>query len=104
MPSSRFPILHGTLDMLILQILSGARLRHCPTARAGFEGCCANQPGLALSCSPPPGTEGLADGGVEAIGNRTRSEVLLSDTFRTKAAQSREGKLGSAYRSGPVGF
>ena len=68
MPSSRFPIPQGTLDMLILQILSlepahgyGIAQRLEQISRDRRPG----QPGLALSGAPPAGAEGLAEGRVE---------------------------------------
>jgi DNA-binding PadR family transcriptional regulator len=60
MPSPRFPIPQGTLDMLILQILSLE-----PAHGYGIA-----QRRLALSSPPPPGTEGLAARRMETVGDR----------------------------------
>ena len=91
MPSSRFPIPQGTLDMLILQILSlgaGARLRHRAAAGADLEIGGSGESGLALSGAAPAGTEGLAEGRVEAIGDGTRGQVYaLTSSGRKQLAR-----------------
>ncbi len=104
MPSSRFPIPQGTLDMLILQILSlepahgygiAQRLEQISNVRR------SGQPGLSLSGPSPAGTEGVAEGRVEAIGNRTRGQVLFLDALRTQSS-SRVEKDSWARLAGAV--
>jgi hypothetical protein len=89
MSSSRFPIPQGTLDMLILQILSlepahgyGIAQRLGQISKSVVQ---VNQ-GSLLSSAPPAGTERLAGSRLEAIGNWTRSQILFIDTLRAKAA------------------
>ena len=107
MPSPRFPIPQGTLDMLILQILSlepahgyGVSQRLEQISRSVVQ---VNQGSLY------PALHRLEQKGW------LKSEWKQSETGReakfysmtpsgTNAAQSREGKLGPADGSGPVGF
>src|SRR5882724_2754274 len=69
---------------------TGARLRHRAAAGADFTIRRSSQPGLSLSSTPQIGTEEVAEGRVEAIGNRARGQVLLLDEFRTKTARRPE--------------
>ena len=89
MPSSRFPIPQGTLDMLILQIVSlepahgyGIALRLEQISRSVVQ---VNQ-GSLYPAPTPAGTKRMAQGQMEAIGDRKGSQVLFVDGFRTTAA------------------
>jgi hypothetical protein len=88
MSSSRFPIPQGTLDMLILQVLS-LEPAHGYGIAQRLEQISKSvvQVNRDLCIRPSPaGAEGLAESRVEAIGNGTRGQVLFVDTVRTKAA------------------
>ena len=107
MPSPRFPIPQGTLDMLILQVLSlepahgyGIAQRLEQISRSVVQ---VNQGSLYPALHRLE-QKGMVAGRVEAIGNRARGQVLLLDPFRTKATRRRERQLGAAYGSGPVDF
>jgi hypothetical protein len=93
MPSPRFPIPQGTLDMLILQILSlepahgyGIAQRLEQISQSVVQ---VNQ-GSLYPRPPQTRTEAMAESRVEAIGNRARGQVLFFDIFRSKTAQDRE--------------
>ena len=105
MPSSRFPIPQGTLDMLILQILSlepahgygiAQRLEQISQIRR------SGQSGIALSRASQTGAEGMAQSRVEAIGNRARGQVLFPDARRTQAARNRRKTAGTGSRQRSV--
>src|SRR5205823_4689769 len=83
---------------------TGARLWYRAAAGADFALRRSSQPGLSLPRTPQIGAEAMAEGRVEAIGDRTRGQVLLLDEFRTQTARPRERKLGAAVGSGPVDF
>ena len=107
MPSPRFPIPQGTLDMLILQILSlepahgyGIAQRLEQISRSVVQ---VNQGSLYPALHRLE-QKGVAAGRMEAIGNGAGSQVLLLDSFRTKAARRRKRQLGAAGGSGPTDF
>ena len=93
MPSPRFPIPQGTLDMLILQILSlepahgyGIAQRLEQISQSVVQ---VNQGSLYPALHRLEQKRWLR-GRVEAIGNGARGQVLLLDEFRTKTARRRE--------------
>ena len=93
MPSARFPIPQGTLDMLILQILSlepahgyGIAQRLEQISQSVVQ---VNQGSLYPALHRLEQKE-VAEGRVEAIGNRARGQVLLLDAFRAKTARRGE--------------
>ena len=87
MPSARFPIPQGTLDMLILQILSlepahgyGIAQRLEQISQSVVQ---VNQ-GSLYPGPPQAGTKEMAEGRMEAIGNRARGQVLFFDNSGRK--------------------
>src|SRR5687768_5567301 len=100
MPSSRFPIPQGTLDMLILQILSlepahgyGIAQRLQQVSREAVQ---VNQGSLYPA--------GLAEGRVASIRNRPRSQVLFTHARRREAACGRETELEPPDHCRPADF
>ena len=95
MPSSRFPIPQGTLDMLILQILSlepahgyGIAQRLEQISKSVVQ---VNQGSLYPALHRLE-QKRMAEGRVEAIGNRTRGQVLFLDTLPGESS-SRSRKI-----------
>ena len=93
MSSSRFPIPQGTLDMLILQILSlepahgyGIAQRLEQISKSVVQ---VNQGSLYPALHRLE-QKGLAEIRLEAIGNGTRGQVLFIDTLWARAAPRRE--------------
>src|SRR6187431_201870 len=87
MATPRFPIPQGTLDMLILKILSLEP---------------AHGYGIAQSGVASPGAETLVEGRVAPLRNRARGEVLLVDPRRRAAAGARERDVGSPDHRGAI--
>ena len=86
MPSPRFPIPQGTLDMLILQILS-LEPAHGYGIAQRLEQISRSVVQVNQGRSIPRSTgwnRRVAEGRVEAIGDRARGQVLLVDAGRTK--------------------
>src|SRR5215471_5155934 len=67
-----------------------AWIRDCPAARTDLQILRPGESGIAVSRASPAGTEGLVEGRLETIGNRTRSQVLFIDALRAKAAPCRK--------------
>ena len=94
MPSPRFPIPQGTLDMLILQILSlepahgyGIAQRLEQISRSVVQ---VNQGSLYPALHRLE-QKGWLRARMEAVGDRPRGEVLFTDCRRTTPAYGREG-------------
>ena len=107
MSSSRFPIPQGTLDMLILQIVSlepahgyGIAQRLEQISRSVVQ---VNQGSLYPALHRLE-QKGMAEGRMEAIGNGAGGQVLLIDSFRTKATRRRKRQLGALGGSGSADF
>jgi hypothetical protein len=104
MPPSRFPIPQGTLDMLILQILSlraahgygiAQRLEQISKSVVQVNQARCIRRFIVWS-------RRVVEGGVEAFGDRARGEVLLADERRAEPARGGAEQLGAAFGRSPI--
>ena len=99
MSSARFPIPQGTLDMLILHVLSLEAAHGYAIAQRLQQisrDTVQRQSGLPVSGAAPPRTEALAEIGVAPVGNGPRGQVLCAHAGGPPAAGASKRRVGTS--------